>query len=540
MTAADAAILFHPQLYEVPGAGKPFGATVASSAFLAALARHSGRPALPVVTASGAGADQVAAVLRALGAPDRVRPTTAERAGLLHLPNPSLAQAAWERHRRGAHAWSLTGVAHAVASLAAFEALAALVTAPVMPWDALVCPSQAVRATVAAVMAGERDYLAWRLGAAAAPPEPLLPVIPLGVDAAAMAASADERTRWRAELGLAEEDVVLLFVGRLSAARKANPLPMWLAAEAAAQARPGRRLVLVLAGWFAGEADRAQFTEGAAALCPSVPQRVVDGSDPVVRRGIWSAADIFVSLVDNVQETFGLTPLEAMAAGLPVVASDWDGYRETVREGVDGFLVPTAMPAGAGGEAFIHAHEAGRLNQGAFLGAVAATVAVDAAVAADRIGRLADDPDLRRRMGTAGRERAQAYDWPGIVRRYLDLWDELGARRRAAKPEAPPPRGARPDPWVAFAHYPTEHLTATTRLRLVAGVDAAARRQWAGLPQDDRLFLTPAERRAILDRLAAGPATVREMAPLLPAGRAAALLREAAALRKLGVVEADG
>ena len=105
MTAADAAILFHPQLYEVPGAGKPFGATVASSACLAALARHSGRPALPVVTAGGAGAEPVAALLRALGAPDRVRPTTPERAGLLHLPNPALAQAACERHRRGAHAW---------------------------------------------------------------------------------------------------------------------------------------------------------------------------------------------------------------------------------------------------------------------------------------------------------------------------------------------------------------------------------------------------------------------------------------------------
>jgi glycogen synthase len=47
---------------------------------------------------------------------------------------------------------------------------------------------------------------------------------------------------------------------------------------------------------------------------------------------------------DNIQETFGLTPLEAMAAGLPVIVGDWDGYKDTVRDGVDGFRIPSLMP----------------------------------------------------------------------------------------------------------------------------------------------------------------------------------------------------
>jgi glycosyltransferase involved in cell wall biosynthesis len=54
-------------------------------------------------------------------------------------------------------------------------------------------------------------------------------------------------------------------------------------------------------------------------------------------------------LSDNIQETFGIVPIEAMAAGLPVVVLDWDGYKNTVRDGIDGFRVPTLM-SGAGSQ----------------------------------------------------------------------------------------------------------------------------------------------------------------------------------------------
>ena len=48
----------------------------------------------------------------------------------------------------------------------------------------------------------------------------------------------------------------------------------------------------------------------------------------------YGMADVFVSPSDNIQETFGLSVIEAMASGLPVIVSDWDGYRDTVVDGV--------------------------------------------------------------------------------------------------------------------------------------------------------------------------------------------------------------
>ena len=95
---------------------------------------------------------------------------------------------------------------------------------------------------------------------------------------------------------------------------------------------------LVHAGWFpGGDEDRKRYQEAANQLAGTMHCHFVDGNDPAVVGACWAAADVFLSLVDNIQETFRLTPIEAMAAGLPVVVSDWDGYRYTVRDGETGF-----------------------------------------------------------------------------------------------------------------------------------------------------------------------------------------------------------
>ena len=138
--------------------------------------------------------------------------------------------------------------------------------------------------------------------------------------------------------------------------------------------------------------------------------------------------------MDNIQETFGLAPVEAMAAGLPVVVSDWDGYRYTVRDGQEGFLVPTlGSPGGAPGELLAHLHSLELETYQTYVGAVAQHTAVHVGRAADALVALAESPELRARMGAAGQARAQAlFDWPVVVGQVNTLFSELAERRAQA------------------------------------------------------------------------------------------------------------
>ena len=142
---------------------------------------------------------------------------------------------------------------------------------------------------------------------------------------------------------------------------------------------------------------------------------------------LLAAADVLLSPVDNTQETFGLSLLEAQAAGLPVVASRFDGYKDLVDDGVDGFLVDTwwceADPLA--GLVDVMDPNVAQLIQ-------AQSVAIDMAQLADRVLRLIADEALRAAMGRRGREKVdREYRFSAIVRRYEALWDDLA--REAAR-----------------------------------------------------------------------------------------------------------
>lgn len=237
------------------------------------------------------------------------------------------------------------------------DAIADLIVGPVQPWDAVICTSTAVKANLTCLLQAQADYLQNRLGITKLV-LPQLPVIPLGIHTDDFVFSADQKITARTRLQVADNTLVVLFVGRLSFHAKAHPLAMYQALQAAV-VETGKDVVLLECGWHANEHIQKAFAEAARVACPGVRVITLDGRTPEDRLTAWAAADIFCSLADNIQETFGIVPLEAMAASLPVVVSDWDGYKDTVRDNVDGFRIPTLMPqAGLAGDlALRHALE---------------------------------------------------------------------------------------------------------------------------------------------------------------------------------------
>jgi glycosyltransferase involved in cell wall biosynthesis len=447
-------------------------------------------------------------------------------AGTLFVPGPDLGHYAWLRRGMGQRGFSICGVNHALSERMVMEEVGGLLISPMQEWDALVCTSTVSRQAIVRILDEYAAYMA-QLTGVVLKARPRLPLIPLGVDCAAFVPAegdAAARARQRARLGIQDDEIVLLYFGRFNHMTKANPAPMYIAAEQAAE-RTGRRIRLLQVGWFPSADVEGGFRQAAAQLSPLVTHQFVDGRQ-TENRATWFAADIFVSFSDNLQESFGLTPIEAMAAGLPVVTSDWSGYRDSVRDGIDGLRIPTLMQPPGMGEALAFIPTAGIAPHSTMVGAAAQITALDTVAAATALTTLIDDPDLRQRMGAAGRARArETFDWPVIVRAYQRLWAELAAIRAAAPEAVPllPGRAARPlamDPFALFREFPTRFLAAGTRIALSPGVDVAAALAMG------RLAIAAPVRAILLDddglahlvrRLGQGPASVRELADLFPA-----------------------
>jgi hypothetical protein len=368
-----------------------------------------------------------------------------------------------------------------------------------------------------------RDYMADAYGPRRRP-EPQRVTIPLGVNTADFDVSPEHRKAWRERLDIPDDAVVVLYVGRFNIRGKMNPGLMAMALERAAR-QTGKPVYWVNSGWIDDPAAEATFHEESRKLCPSVQYRHVDGRPADVRFSIWSVADIFLSLSDNIQETFGLTPIEAMAAGLPCVVSDWNGYKDTVRDGVDGFRVPTVAPRpGFGGDlAYWFANR--WITYDNYVGATAQYTAVDLERAGTALATLIDQPDLRRSMGAAARQRAQdVFDWASIIPQYQALWADQAARLRTAAPEAGVrPNPYRPDPYTLFGGYPTRHIALNDVVALQPGYDWAAvhARMEAPLAVYSRFNRpTPEELRLTVETLqTVGPRTVGQLRELVVPGR---------------------
>ena len=211
-------------------------------------------------------------------------------------------------------------------------------------------------------------------------PEAALEIVPNGVDVGAFAEAEPRKDL--------PEGRRILWVNRLDA-QKGFPVALAAFTKVLAEV-PDAVLVVVGEG---------QDREALVLLTGSARARVdMRGAQPNERvPSFLAASEVFVSPAVG-QESFGIALVEAMAAGLPVVATDIPGYREVVSNGVEGLLVPPRDPE---------------------------------ALAAGLV-RVLTEPGLASRLGEAGRERARAFDWPIVVDRMEELYlRAIGSDRRS-------------------------------------------------------------------------------------------------------------
>ncbi len=441
------------------------GRNAAGQALLKAVAAHTGDHCLHGAGPYAQGEQELRAMLQHFGSQAPVkwhslhRPESLAEPGALYYPAPPNRAMASLRNSVRPSAYSVFGVTHTLSSDGAMSLLADLALPPFKPWDALVCTSRATHDVFEQLKGRVREAFARETGAVRFP-DVQAPIIPLGIVTDDFAPDAGLRAATRQSLGLAADSILILSLGRLAFHAKYNPAPLYAALEAL-PASVKARLLLVECGVYPTDGIGQAYRQAQQALMPSVRCLKADGADARLRAGLWRAADLFVSLSDNIQETFGLSPIEAMAAGVPVVATDWDGYRDTVRHGVDGFLIPTVTAPPGAGDDLARRHAIGTDTYDLYIGRASLATACDSDALSDALLQLIGDPALRRRMGEAGRKRAREfYDWAHILRRYAALCDELAEIRLKAACDTPEEWPERPDPFSLFATYPTRVLAA--------------------------------------------------------------------------------
>ncbi len=461
------AALAVPGTWAHPG-GVLVGRTVANAALLEALARHGSFERLVMVAGEDADLPPLQALFTAWKLPEgRVGaahvfqlPSLLRDGGIDVLHHPSHLERLFDlvavRNRYATKATPVTGQTHSLSYPRLHQDLARWALLPPSATDAIFCSSTVGKRALEVCFDDVEAGLVAR-GLSIPIPRWALPHVPLGVDVDALAPIP--RADARAALGVPAGRVVLLTLARFTEYDKLDAFPL-LQAFATLVHEKKLDVHLVLAG--ARQGTKTPEMLGLWAKVLKIDDRLtlkVDFAN-AEKRVLLSAADVFVSPVDNLQETFGQSVIEALAAGVPVVASDFDGYKDTVDDEV-GRRVTTRL-----GVDWDPLSELGPLLYERPLHLVLGqSIEVDLKHLVSTLEELVRDAALRDRLGRAARARAkQRYDWKVIVRQLETTWKEL-----ASRPFTPTaaPHPLRLDFRRAFGHFPTasrmDEMRALTR-----------------------------------------------------------------------------
>ncbi len=320
--------------------------------------------------------------------------------------------------------------------------------------DKLVCSSNAQRVALLHLLSFASQALRQKTDKAKW--EQITALIPLGVDPDRFLPMDKEVARRQWQLPL--EGLIILYIGRL-VITKTDFIPLFRAFREVRKAFPSCWLVL------AGQEYPSGLTQQLARYADELGVRdyviMLTSVPESAKPSLYNAADVFVSLSHTPEESFGITLLEAMACGLPVVATDWDGYREVVVDGETGYLVPTWW--GKCDEDFNLLALMGAWETDHFFLTQSVAFSVDSLV--EILVSLLQDAEKRQEIGRRGRERVEKmFCWETIILQYEQLW--LRGEKFSIDFITPPTNFSLPRFWQTFCHYPTHKISHKTKVLL--------------------------------------------------------------------------
>ncbi|MBW7924899.1 MAG: glycosyltransferase family 1 protein [Burkholderiaceae bacterium] len=265
-------------------------------------------------------------------------------------------------------------------------------------------------------------------------------IVPCGFDPAEL--QPIDRLAARAQLQWPNDEFTVLQLGRMVPRKGVDNV---IRSIAVLKNRFGRDARLVIAGGNSSDPAMNRTPELERLARIAQDEGVADRVDFIGRcdrdrlRTVYSAADVFVTT--PWYEPFGITPVEAMACGCPVVGAAVGGIQDTVVDGRTGYLVPPNDPVAL----------------------------------AERLAQLEAQPALAQRMGRAGLARARKlYTWERVARALLDVYRTAASYAR--RPVRSPGRtGAAPSP---VARLPLRAARAASASETRMGSNDAAAVGW--------------------------------------------------------------
>jgi glycosyltransferase involved in cell wall biosynthesis len=359
---------------------------------------------------------------------------------------PFMSRIAELRTHFGAHRMPLCALTHSLYTKDPFLTYSSLLVSA-QPCDRIVVASGAGKQALDQLLAVTAQRIAQQLDLPEAKlSRPTIAKIPFGVDLP----PSNELTREpaRALLQVPSEAFVVLYFGRISEEYKADLDPLL---QVVYHARSiGHPIWLMLAGQSMDPVYSQHLQRRLCALRIAEQSIVLENCPDFLKTALYRACDVMISPAESVQETFGLSILEAMAHARPVIASDWSGYRDLVEDGKTGFLIPTTWVPEAAERAALIAMLAPPLLAAHSL---SQRTLLDTEALLAKLLLLVENPSLRQILGDAGRARVEAhYTWPCVAKQFLALWSEqLSAPGPISQPSPP-------HVFEAFRHYATTDL----------------------------------------------------------------------------------